>query len=237
MAKTLIFSSLLGGPIFFREFYLYQLDIVHSNHPMQFKGKLMDQIWENGKKPNFGSNFGWFGPNVDPQNLFCGFYLYQQLDFVPNYHPMQFPVAKNLILCSILQCLPQIWAPIFLFVGFTSTSTQTLIHPIILGKFNGKLMNQTREMAKKTNFGPGFGQFGTNFNQNFFCGCYIHQILTIVSNFHCMQFQGKLRNQTCEMTKKTQFQARFWPLRPKLGLPNVFKKNLAQSVTTYHGQL
>ena len=148
-----------------------------------------------------------------------------------------FQWQKNLILCSILQCLPQIWAPIFLFVGFTSTSTQTLIHPIILGKFNGKLMNQTREMAKKTNFGPGFGQFGTNFNQNFFCGCYIHQILTIVSNFHCMQFQGKLRNQTCEMTKKTQFQAQFWPLRPKLGLPNVFKKNLAQSVTTYHGQL
>ena len=170
MAKTLIFSSLLGGPIFFCEFYLYQLDIVHSYHLMQFKGKLMNQIWENGKKSNFGSNFGWLSPNVDPQNLFCGFYLYQQLDFVPNYHYMQFPVAKDLILCSILLCLPQIWAPIFLFVGFTSTSTQTLIHPIILGKFNGKLMNQTREMAKKLILGLVLASLAQISTKIFFVG-------------------------------------------------------------------
>ena len=35
MAKTLI----LTPKIFFREFYLYQLDIVPSYHPTQFKGK------------------------------------------------------------------------------------------------------------------------------------------------------------------------------------------------------
>ena len=49
MAKTLI----SGPKFFFREFYFYQLDIVPSYHPMQFKGKLMDQTWENGEEPNF----------------------------------------------------------------------------------------------------------------------------------------------------------------------------------------
>ena len=52
----------------FREFYLYyMLYIVTSYHYMQFRGKLMNQTWENGKKPSFGPNFGglfWhkFGP-------------------------------------------------------------------------------------------------------------------------------------------------------------------------------
>ena len=40
---------------------------------MQFKGKLMNQTWENGKNPNFGPDFGLFGPNLGPPNLFVGF--------------------------------------------------------------------------------------------------------------------------------------------------------------------
>ena len=52
---------------FFCEFYLsWMLDIVASNHCMQFQGKLMNQTWENGKKPNFEPNFDWFDPNLCP---------------------------------------------------------------------------------------------------------------------------------------------------------------------------
>ena len=32
---------------------------------MQIKGKLMNQTWENGKKPSFGPDFDTFGPNLD----------------------------------------------------------------------------------------------------------------------------------------------------------------------------
>ena len=51
------------------------VDIVPTYHPMQFTGKLMNQIWENNK-PNFGLDFGLFGPNLGLQNFFWGFYLY-----------------------------------------------------------------------------------------------------------------------------------------------------------------
>ena len=47
MTKTLISGPILGPQIFFQEFYLYELDIVPSYHPMQFKIKLMNQTWEN----------------------------------------------------------------------------------------------------------------------------------------------------------------------------------------------
>ena len=36
--------------------------VVPSYHPMQLKGKLMNQILENGKKPNLGLEFGPFWP-------------------------------------------------------------------------------------------------------------------------------------------------------------------------------
>ena len=35
-----------------------------SYHLMQFPGKLMNQTSENGKKRNFGPDFGPFGPNL-----------------------------------------------------------------------------------------------------------------------------------------------------------------------------
>ena len=40
---------------------------------MQYPAKLMNQTWENGKKPNFGPNFGLFGSNLGPQDYFVGF--------------------------------------------------------------------------------------------------------------------------------------------------------------------
>ena len=32
---------------------------------MQYPGKLLNQTSENGKKPNFGQDFGPFDPNLD----------------------------------------------------------------------------------------------------------------------------------------------------------------------------
>ena len=40
---------------------------------MQYKGKLMNQTWENGLKPNFGPNCGLFGPNLGHKIFFAGF--------------------------------------------------------------------------------------------------------------------------------------------------------------------
>ena len=40
---------------------------------MQFKGKLMNQTWENDKKPNFEPDFGSFVLYMDAKNLFLGF--------------------------------------------------------------------------------------------------------------------------------------------------------------------
>ena len=43
------------------------LDIVVSYQCMQFQGKLMNQTWENGKKPSFGPDFSPSGPNLGPK--------------------------------------------------------------------------------------------------------------------------------------------------------------------------
>ena len=38
------------------------LEIVAGYHSLQSQGKLMNQTWENGKKPSFGPDFDPFGP-------------------------------------------------------------------------------------------------------------------------------------------------------------------------------
>ena len=50
----------------------YELDIASSYHPMQYIGKLINQTWENSKKPNFGPDFGLIGPNLGPKIFFVG---------------------------------------------------------------------------------------------------------------------------------------------------------------------
>ena len=63
-------------------------------------------------------------------------------------------------------------------------------------------------------------------------------MLDVVASYHCLQFQEKLMIQSQENGEKSHF-------RPDLGLlgPNsgrnffFFFKNLASSVTRYHGQL
>ena len=42
------------------------------------------------KKPNFGADFGLFGPNLGLQTFFRGFYLYLMLEIVATYHCMHF---------------------------------------------------------------------------------------------------------------------------------------------------
>ena len=59
------FDQNLGPKFFFHGFYLYQkLDIVASYHCMQFKRKLTDKTWKNGKKPSFRTDFGPLDPNI-----------------------------------------------------------------------------------------------------------------------------------------------------------------------------
>ena len=52
------------------------LGINTSYHFKLYQGKLMNQTWENDKKPGFGPDFGIFGPYLGPKNFFQGFYLY-----------------------------------------------------------------------------------------------------------------------------------------------------------------
>ena len=74
--KNLISSPILGHQHFYHDFYLYWCLDVISNHPMQFKEKIVNQTWENDKKPNFKPDFGLFGLNLGLQLFFREFYLY-----------------------------------------------------------------------------------------------------------------------------------------------------------------
>ena len=62
-------------PHFFAILPLLVTDIVPSYHSMQFKEKLMNQTWENNKKPNFGPDFGLFDPHWSPKNFFWQVHL------------------------------------------------------------------------------------------------------------------------------------------------------------------
>ena len=63
------------------------LDIVASYQCMQFQGKLMNQTWENGKKPSFEPNFG---PNSGCQIFFSKIWLRQSLEIMASYHHVQY---------------------------------------------------------------------------------------------------------------------------------------------------
>ena len=62
-------------------------------------------------------------------------------------------------------------------------------------------------------------------------------MVEIVASYHCMQFQGKLMIQTQENGEKAHFGSDLGPLDLNSGRENSFFKNLASSVTRYHGQL
>ena len=95
MAKNLVLGPVLGQiwspKIIFCGFYVdYMLEIVASYNCIQFQEKLMNQTWENGKKPSFKPDFGPFGPNLGPKTFFRGFHLYWMLYIAASYHCMQF---------------------------------------------------------------------------------------------------------------------------------------------------
>ena len=84
------------------------------------------------------------------------------------------------------------------------------------------------------NFGTHFGPLGPNLvPKHFFRAFYLHLWLDIVKSYNRMQCQGKMLIQTQENGKKPHFGANLgWS-----GRLNLFFKNLASSVTRYHGQL
>ena len=49
------------------------LDIVANYYYIPFQEKLKNQNWENGKKTNFGADFGSFDSNLVPKSFFMGF--------------------------------------------------------------------------------------------------------------------------------------------------------------------
>ena len=71
------------------------LDNVASYHCVQFQGKLLTRIWENGKKPSFIPNFG---PNSSRQNVFSKIWLRQSLNIMVSYHHVQY--QKKLMIQS-----------------------------------------------------------------------------------------------------------------------------------------
>ena len=69
-------------------------------------------------------------------------------------------------------------------------------------QFQGKLMNQTWENGKKSSFKTDFSSFVPYLGpQIFFHRFYFYYMLDIVASYHCMQFQGKLMNQTWKIAK------------------------------------
>ena len=62
-------KNLISGQI------LAQIDVRHCCK-LSLYAIAMTQTYENDKKPNFGPDFGSFGPNLGPRIFFHWFYLY-----------------------------------------------------------------------------------------------------------------------------------------------------------------
>ena len=92
-------------------------------------------------------------------------------------------------------------------------------------QFKGKLTNQTGVNDEKTIFGSNFGPFGRNLGpKNFIGGFYLHQMLNIITSYHCMKFQGKRMIQTQENGEKPDFGPDLGPpIRPKIGPPKLLQ--------------
>ena len=90
---------------------------------------------------------------------------------------------------------------------------------------------------KKLISGPILARFAQIWAfQIFFCEFYLYYMLDFVASYHCIQFQGKPMIQTQENNEKPHFGPDLGPVDPNSGA-NFFFRNLALSVTRYHGQL
>ena len=74
------------------------LDIVASYHCMQFQGQLMNQTWENGKKPSFGPILVHLPEIRATKFFFSKIGICQSLDIMVSYHHVQY--QKRLMIQS-----------------------------------------------------------------------------------------------------------------------------------------
>ena len=89
-------------------------------------------------------------------------------------------------------------------------------------QFKEKLISQTWNNGKKTNFRPDFCLLEPDLSpQNFFGEFNLYYYLPIVPNYHPMLFQGKLTNQTWDNGKNPSFGSDFDTFWPKFD-PKVF---------------
>ena len=62
---------------------------------MQFQGKLINQASENGKRPNFGPDFGSFSQNLGHNFFFSKIWLSLSLGIMVSYHHVQYQKKSN----------------------------------------------------------------------------------------------------------------------------------------------
>ena len=127
-----------------------------------FKLKLMNQTWNNGGKPNFGLNFGPFGPYLHPspsQKKYI-YILWVLAPLVVRYcsNPSSYTVERknnepNLRKWQKSLCLSQFWALRSFFMDFTSTRCYTLSQAIIVWNFKENVWSKLEKMAKNVVLG------------------------------------------------------------------------------------
>ena len=179
------------------------------------------------KKPDFGPDFGLFDPYLGPK-IFL-----QILPLLVVYrNPTQFTgklmkqtwengKKKKKILGLILACFRPNLVPKIFFRGFNLNYMLYIVVSYHCMQFQGKLMNQTSKNGKKTSFGHNFGTFGPNLGpKNFFHGLYLYYILGTIACYHCIQFQGKQMNETCENGWKPSLGPILVHVSPNLTLKN-----------------
>ena len=204
-----LFDSNLGPQIFYGKFHLcWYLDIVPKYHPMQFKQKLMNQTWENGKKKLIlGLILARVGPNLVSKNFFSRFYFYLMLNIVemnqtwkngkkPGFQPDFGPIGPNLGPNNFSWILPQ------LDVRHCKLSLYSISRKTNEPNF--------RKRQKKLILGLILARFGPNLDPKYFL------MLCFVVSYHWMQFQGKLMNKTWENCKKPSARMDIGHLRPNL---------------------
>ena len=193
---------------------------------MQFLGKLMNQTWKNDKKTWFWARFWTVWPIFGSQNFFADFtstsslqesYAIYRKTNETNLRKWQ----KKKILGLILACFRPNLVPKIFFRGFNLNYMLYIVVSYHCMQFQGKLMNQTSKNGKKTSFGHNFGTFGPNLGpKNFFHGLYLYYILGTIACYHCIQFQGKQMNETCENGWKPSLGPILVHVSPNLTLKN-----------------